>query len=91
MTQREDRKTLEGRRNQLANEIDRLEDELKQREAQLPAHSIRPHQILAIQELEEKINRKQEQLRSVEKKLSEPQHSRRGSRIPSGSRDQSFP
>ena len=87
MTQREDRKTLEGRRNQLANEIDRLKDELKQREIQLPAHSIRPHQILAIEELEEKIKRKQEQLRAVEKKLSNPQHFLHGSRIPPGSPD----
>ena len=71
----------------MANEIDRLKDELNQREAQLPAHSIRPHQILAIEELEEKIKRKQEHLRSVEKKLSEPQHSLRGSRIPPGSSD----
>jgi chromosome segregation ATPase len=87
MTQREEKKTLENRRNQLASEIDRLKDELKQREAQLPAHSIRPHQILAIEELEEKIKRKQEHLRSVEKKLSEPPHSLRGSRIPRGSPD----
>jgi len=87
MTQREEKKILESRRNQLANEIDRLKDELNQREAQLPAHSIRPHQILAIEELEEKIKRKQEHLRSVEKKLSEPQHSLRGSRIPPGSSD----
>jgi len=71
----------------LTNEIDRLKDELKQREAQLPAHSIRPHQILAIEELEEKIKQKQEHLRSIEKKLSEPEHSLRGSRIPPGSPD----
>ena len=82
MTQREDKKTLENRRNQLANEIDQLKDELKQREAQLPAHSIRPHQILAIEELEEEIKQKKEQLRSIEKKLSKPPHSLRGSRIP---------
>ena len=59
----------------MVNEIDHLKDELKQREAQLPAHSIRPHQILAIEELEEKIKEKKEQLRSVEKKLSRPRHS----------------
>jgi DNA repair exonuclease SbcCD ATPase subunit len=87
MTQREERKTLENKRNQLANEIDRLKDELNQREAQLPAHSIRPHQVLAIEELEEKIKRKQEQLRYVEKELSEPQDSLGGGRIPSGSPD----
>ena len=72
MTQGEDKKTLESRANQLVNEIDRLKNELKQREAQLPAHSIHPHQILAIEELEEKIKQKKEQLRSVEKKLSSP-------------------
>jgi len=81
MTQREEKKTLESRRNQLVAEIDRLKDELKQREAQLPAHSIRPHQILAIEKLEEKIKLKKGQLRSVEKKLSQYQRSLRGSHI----------
>ena len=61
--------------NELVNEIGQLEKELKQREEQLPAHSIRPHQILAIEKLEEKIKQKKEQLRSVENKLSKPQHS----------------
>jgi chromosome segregation ATPase len=82
MARSEDKKTLEGRRNQLVNEIGQLKDELKQRESQLPAHSIRPHQILAIEELEEKIKQKKEQLRSLEKKLSLPPHSLRGNPIP---------
>ena len=58
MTRREDNNVLESRRNELVNEIDQLEKELKQREEQLPAHSIRPHQILPIEKLEEKIRQK---------------------------------
>ena len=42
MTRREDNNVLESRRNELVNEIDQLEKELKQREEQLPVHSIRP-------------------------------------------------
>lgn len=75
MIHKEDKNVLGSRRNELVNEIDQLEKELKQREEQLPAHSIRPHQILAIEKLEEKIKQKKEQLRSVENKLSKPQHS----------------
>jgi len=59
----------------LLKDINQLENELKQREEQLPAHSIQPHQILAIEKLEGKIRQKKEQLRSVENKLSKPQHS----------------
>lgn len=79
MTQRKDKKALESRMNELVNEIDQLEKELKQREEQLPAHSIRPHQILAIEKLEEKIKQKKELLQAVEEKLSELQNSPRGS------------
>jgi len=61
----------------LLKDINQLEKELKQREEQLPAHSIRPHQILAIEELEEKIKQKKEQLQAVEVKLSEFQNSPR--------------
>jgi len=78
MTQREDKNVLESRKNELVNEIDRMKDELKQREAQLPAHSIRPHQILAIEELEENMKKKKEQLQAVEEKLSEFQNALRG-------------
>lgn len=42
------------RKNLEAN-LGRLRAELKEREASLPAHSIRPHQLLAIEELEEQI------------------------------------
>ncbi len=45
-----------GRREELAKEIETLKEELKDREKALPAHTIRPHQLLAIEELEEKIS-----------------------------------
>lgn len=75
MIHKEDKNVLGSRRNELLKDINQLEKELKQREEQLPAHSIRPHQILAIEKLEEKIKQKKDQLRSVENKLSKPQHS----------------
>ncbi len=48
----------------LTKEIEALKEELKDREKALPAHTIRPHQLLAIEELEEKIRRLEEKLRS---------------------------
>ena len=48
----------------LIKEIEALKEELKDREKALPAHTIRPHQLLAIEELEEKIRRLEEKLRS---------------------------
>jgi hypothetical protein len=66
MTRGEDKKQLATKRNQLIHEIKGVREELKQREAQLPAHSIRPHQIMAIEELEEEIRRKEEELRNIE-------------------------
>jgi hypothetical protein len=47
---------------QLQEEIKRLNLEKADREAALPAHSIRPHQLLVIEELEEAIERKQKEL-----------------------------
>lgn len=44
-------------REQLVKEIEALKQELKDREKALPAHTILPHQLLAIEELEEKIRR----------------------------------
>ncbi|UCG20638.1 MAG: histidine kinase [Deltaproteobacteria bacterium] len=44
-----------ARREQLLKEIDELKEKLRDREAALPAHSVRPHQLLEIEELEEKI------------------------------------
>jgi hypothetical protein len=49
----------------LQDEIGKLKEEKADREKALPAHSIRPHQLLVIEELEEAIARKQEELRSL--------------------------
>jgi hypothetical protein len=50
----------------LRSEIEQLEKELKQRQEKLPAHSIRPHHIQTIEELEGKISQKKEQCNTVE-------------------------
>jgi hypothetical protein len=50
----------ERQREDLAKEIEALKEELMDREKALPAHTIRPHQLLAIEELEEKIRRLEE-------------------------------
>lgn len=42
-------------RKALQDELARLRRELEERRASLPAHSIRPHQLLVLEELEEKI------------------------------------
>lgn len=52
---------------ELEEEIRKLEEELKDREAALPAHSVRPHQLLIIEELEEKIQVKKKELHSIQK------------------------
>jgi predicted patatin/cPLA2 family phospholipase len=57
----EERKAKE----ELAREIEALKEELKDREKALPAHTIRPHQLLAIEELEEKISRLEEKFRNL--------------------------
>jgi chromosome segregation ATPase len=54
-----------GKREDLAKEIQDLKEELKDREKALPAHTIRPHQLLAIEELEERIRILEEKLRSL--------------------------
>ena len=58
-------KMEEGTREDLLRKIETLKEELKDREKALPAHTIRPHQLLAIEELEEKICRLEEKLRSL--------------------------
>jgi len=44
-----------AKREQLLKEIDESKEKLRDREAALPAHSVRPHQLLEIEELEERI------------------------------------
>ncbi len=46
----------------LEEEISRLWREKEEREAALPAHSIRTHQLIAIEELEGEIRRKESEL-----------------------------
>ena len=54
-----------SKKERLKKEIRELEAQLKDREAALPAHSIRPHQLQIIEELEEKIAEKKKQLAQV--------------------------
>jgi uncharacterized small protein (DUF1192 family) len=49
----------------LRQEIARLQAEKADREKALPAHSIRPHQLLAIEELEEEIEQRQKELAAI--------------------------
>jgi hypothetical protein len=58
-------KIEEATREDLLRKIEALKEELKDREKALPAHTIRPHQLLAIEELEERIRRLEEKLRSL--------------------------
>ena len=46
----------------LEEEIKRLKIEKEEREAALPAHSIRPNQLIAIEDLENEISHKEAQL-----------------------------
>ncbi len=73
VTQDEGKEGLLRKKATLRSEIEQLEKELKQREQQLPAHSIRPRYIQTIEELEGKISEKNEQCKTIEEKLSTSQ------------------
>lgn len=45
----------ETKRRELLDEIQNLKEKLRDREAALPPHSMKPHQIQEIEELEEEI------------------------------------
>lgn len=51
----------------LEEEIQRLKMEKAEREAALPAHGIRPHQLMAVLDLENEIRRKEAQLLTYKK------------------------
>lgn len=57
---------MNRKHQQLEDDIKRLKTELAERETALPAHSVRPHQIIAIEELEDKIARKQQELKALD-------------------------
>lgn len=57
--------------NELIKEIKELEEALQDREKALPAHSIRPNQLLVIEELEEAIEKKKKELEDLKKGRSQ--------------------
>ena len=62
----DDEITINTSQQQLKEDIRRLKAELDEREAALPAHSVRPHQLMAIEALEDEISRKQDTLNALE-------------------------
>jgi hypothetical protein len=46
--------------------LKKMKEELRYRVAALPAHSVRPHQLLAIEDLEEQIALSEKQLRQID-------------------------
>jgi len=56
---------------ELEEEIKALEAELREREASLPAHSVRPEQLLAIEDLETTISEKKRQLDRIYAKAAD--------------------
>ena len=47
---------------EIKSELERLRKELDERNASIPIHSIRPHQLIEIEELEESISELERQL-----------------------------
>lgn len=60
-------KAIGDKREGLRKRLDTLERELREREAALPAHSVKPHQIMAIESLEQEIGLVREKLRGFGK------------------------
>ncbi len=56
---------IEHKKVQLGERLYELEAALREREATLPPHSIKPHQIMAIEELEEEISQTERELRDL--------------------------
>ena len=61
-----------GTEEELKKEIQALEEKLKEREASLPAHSVRPQHMLAIEELETAIEEKKRELERLIKDKTGP-------------------
>jgi phosphoribosylanthranilate isomerase len=58
---------LPFKRDDLKRHLDRVTEELQQRVAALPAHSVRPHQIMAIEDLEEEIALTEKKLSQIDR------------------------
>ena len=54
-----------AKKEELEKEIRELEERLEDREAVLPAHSVRPHQLIPIEELETAIEEKKKALEAI--------------------------
>lgn len=50
----------------LMKEIESLKAELQERKLSLPAHSIRPHQWLVIEEVEDKLHKLEEKVKNLD-------------------------
>lgn len=64
----EDKTIVNEKIKDLEEDIERLKAELADREMALPAHSVKPHQLIVIEELEEAISIKQEMLNTLKTK-----------------------
>ena len=53
---------MDSKKETLRREIEALQKDLQDAEKRLPAHSVRPHQLVEIEELEEKIAEKRREL-----------------------------
>jgi CHASE3 domain sensor protein len=60
------------REEALEKEIQELEAQLRDREASLPAHSVRPQQMLVIEQLETAIEEKKKELEKLIKEKTGP-------------------
>jgi len=59
-----------AKEKELKKEIKELEEKLKDREDALPAHSVRPQQMLFVEELEIEIEKKKVELSDLKKSKS---------------------
>jgi hypothetical protein len=62
---------MDDRITQLKIEIEKLKEDKADRKKALPAHSIRPNQLLVIEELEEEIDRKEKELEGLTQAIEE--------------------
>jgi hypothetical protein len=69
--------TLPARREELMQHTAGLAEELKLRVAALPAHSVRPHQLIAIEDLEEEIALAEKKMRLLDRIIGQQARRRR--------------